>query len=537
MGHAAAAHNDPLALSEFAALLFAAAGLVCGVVLAFQSPEIAMKLQGAILAAGCVIFFLLVAVLGRGRYGEWAIKGALILSLWWGAAGLQIGDYLAWQLAYPVLNLDQPWLNFGRLRPLHTSMMMFGFIGNALLAASFYAAQRGCLPRAHGLFAMQFVVIGYNAMIFMTISGYVLGVSQGREFAEPEWAANLWFALVWLVCLLAFAGAIRRGAGPRIHVANWFYLVFILATALLHVVSNIAIPVSFLGSKSYVLYSGVQDALIQWLHAHGAVGLSITAGLLGMAYYFLPARAGRPVYSEDAARAHCVALCLAFVWIAPHSLHFAAYPDWAQTFVQVLVAAVQLGCLAGLIGLLFLSGGWEKVGKDPVMRFFILALALKATDTALNYRAAAAASASASVSAPDAMHSIELGWAAMTVFGAAYCLIPWLWKRKGLFSNAMVAAHFWIWTAGGALYIGSTWSGATMQGLMFNSYDQSGFLQYSFVETVEAMHPYYVARAVGGLLLLIGVLIMLGNLLLTVVGQPAEAEDEDLARDAHPATA
>ena len=516
----AAAQDDPLTLSDLLAVLFAAAGLAAGVILVLKSPEAEMQLHGAILAVACAIFFVLIGMVGKSSeaHSDNVIKAAVVAVVYWGVTGFLVGDYIAWELAFPDLNFDLPWTNFGRLRPLHASATIFAFGGNALLAASFYCVQRTRRTRLYGRFAPWFVFIGYNTMLVIAGTGYVLGVTQGKEYAEPEWYADLWFVLVWTIYLLVFVGALWRCREPRIPVANWFYLLFIGVAALLHITSNLAAPASLLGSKSYVAYVGAQDAWTQWLYSHNAVGFVLTAGFLGVMYDFIPARAGRPVYSNNMAIAHCVALCYAFIWGGPSRLHSAAYPDWAQELAPTFQAVAWVACLAGMLNLMMTPGAWKmtpgawkKLGSDPVMRFLMLALALKTVDIALNYDG----------SSVNRLHAREFSWGAMAVFGAAYCLVPWLWKREQLYSTALVEAHFWLCCLGMLLYFSSTWLAGIMQRLMWQAYDNHGFLQYSFVESVEAMHPYYIVNATGGVLFTLGALIMACNLLLTIAAPPS----------------
>ncbi len=455
-------------------------------------------------------------------YSDNVVKAATIATVFWGIVGFLAGDILAWQLSFPALNLDLPWTNFGRLRPVHTSAVIFSFGGNALLATSFYVVQRTSKARMWGRYLPWFVFWGYQLFLIMAASGYVLGVTQGKEYAEPEWYSDLWLTAVWVAYLLVFVGTLWNRKEPHIYVANWFYLAFIVTVAMLHIVNNLALPVSFFGTKSYQLYSGVQDAMTQWWYGHNAVGFFLTAGFLGMMYYFVPKRAERPIYSYKLSIVHFWSLIFLYIWAGPHHLHYTALPDWAQTLGMTFSVMLWMPSWGGMInGLMTLSGAWDKLRTDPVIRFLVVSVAFYGMSTfegpVMSIRAVNSLSHYTDWTIGH-VHSGALGWVGMVSFGAVYCLVPWLWKREGLYSQRLVEWHFWISTIGILLYITAMWVSGIMQGLMWRATDSLGFLQYSFVESSEAMHPYYVIRAIGGGLFVAGSLVMAYNLMRTIRG-------------------
>ena len=474
------------------------------------------------------------------RYHEQVVRLFVIATVFWGVVGFLAGVVIAFQLAYPVLNLDLPWTTFGRLRPVHTSAVIFAFGGSALFATSLYVVQRTCRAPLFGGAAMGlFIFWGYQLFIVLAASGYVLGISQGREYAEPEWYVDLWLTIVWVAYLVAFVGTLMKREEPHIYVANWFYLAFILTIAMLHIVNNLAVPVSFFGAKSYSLFSGVQDALTQWWYGHNAVGFFLTAGFLGIMYYFVPKQAERPVYSYRLSIVHFWSLIFLYIWAGPHHLHYTALPDWSQTLGMTFSVMLWMPSWGGMInGIMTLAGAWDKLRTDPVLRFLVTSVGFYGMSTfegpLMSVRQVNALSHYTDWTIGH-VHSGALGWVAFVSFGAVYHLVPKLWKRDGLYSEKLVSYHFWISTIGIVLYITAMWISGIMQGLMWRSYDELGFLQYAFVETVQAMHPFYVIRALGGVLFLLGSLIMVYNLIRTARGdvstetraaQPAPAAAE-----------
>ena len=464
---------------------------------------------------------------GKPNYNYGPIKFATIMAVFWGIAGMAVGLWAALELAYPFFNLGLPWTTFGRIRPLHTSAVIFAFGGNVLIATSLYVVQRTCRARLVGDLAPWFVVLGYNFFIVIAGTGYLLGITFSKEYAEPEWYASLWLTIVWVVYFLVFIGTILRRQEPHIYVANWFFLAFILTIAVLHITNHLAIPVSIYSPKSYIVWSGVQDAMVQWWYGHNAVGFFLTAGFLGIMYYFIPKRAERPVYSYRLSIVHFWALIFLYIWAGPHHLHYTALPDWAQTLGMTFSIMLWMPSWGGMInGLMTLSGAWDKLRTDPVLRMMVVSVAF--------YGMATFEGPMMSVKSVNSLshytnwtighvHSGALGWVAYISFGAIYALVPWLWNRKGLYSLRLVNWHFWISSLGIVLYVSSMWVAGILQGLMWRAYTPLGFLEYSFIETVQAMHPFYVIRALGGVLFLGGAVLMAANLWLTIARPEADA--------------
>ena len=508
---------------------------VVSITVAANASDPGMYVHGwlYVIAAIAALFFLIKRHFDRaGReqsldsgYNDAIVRAGLIATVLWGLVGFTVGVIIAFQLAYPFLNFDLPWTTFGRLRPVHTSAVIFAFGGNALIATSFHVVQRTCRVRLAGKLAPWFVFWGYQLFIVIAASGYLLGITEAREYAEPEWYADIWLTIVWVTYLLVFLETIRRRQEPHIYVANWFYLAFIVTVAMLHVINNLSVPVSWHGSKSYSLFSGVQDALTQWWYGHNAVGFFLTAGFLGMMYYFVPKRANRPVYSYRLSIIHFWSLIFMYIWAGPHHLHYTALPDWAQTLGMTFSIMLWMPSWGGMInGLMTLSGAWDKLRTDPVLRFMVTSLAFYGMSTfegpVMSIKTVNALSHYTDWTIGH-VHSGALGWVAYITFGALYHLVPQLWNRDRLYSMALVSWHFWIASIGIVLYITAMWVSGIMQGLMWRAYDSLGFLQYSFVETVAAMHPFYVIRALGGVLFLIGGVMMAYNLWRTARGDVA----------------
>ncbi|WP_063295658.1 MULTISPECIES: cytochrome-c oxidase, cbb3-type subunit I [unclassified Pseudovibrio] len=465
---------------------------------------------------------------GKPNYNMGPVKFATWASVFWGIAGFSVGVIIASQLAFPALNFDLPWTNFGRLRPLHTSAVIFAFGGNVLIATSFYVVQRTCQARLMGAISPWFVVLGYNLFIVVAGTGYLLGVTQSKEYAEPEWYADLLLTIVWVAYLLTFLGPIWRRKEAHIYVANWFYLAFIVTIAVLHLFNNAAIPVSIYSTKSYIVWGGVQDAMVQWWYGHNAVGFFLTAGFLAIMYYFIPKRAERPVYSYRLSIVHFWALIFLYIWAGPHHLHYTSLPQWAGTLGMTFSIILWMPSWGGMInGLMTLSGAWDKLRTDPVLRMMVVSVAFYGMATfegpLMSIRAVNGLSHYTDWTIGH-VHAGALGWVGYISFGALYCLVPWLYN-KSLYSLRLVNWHFWVSTLGIVFYICSMWVSGIMQGLMWRAYDSLGFLEYSFIETVDAMYPFYVMRAFGGLLFLAGALVMVYNLVMTVrAGEAVESE-------------
>jgi cytochrome c oxidase cbb3-type subunit I len=465
---------------------------------------------------------------GKPNYNMGPVKFSTVAAVVWGIAGFSVGLIIALQLAFPALNLDLPWTTFGRLRPLHTSAVIFAFGGNVLIATSFYVVQRTCRARLAGDLSPWFVVLGYNFFILIAGTGYLLGITQSKEYAEPEWYADLWLTIVWVTYLLVFLATLWRRTEPHIYVANWFYLAFIVTIAVLHLGNNAAVPISLFSPKSYIVWSGVQDAMVQWWYGHNAVGFFLTAGFLAIMYYFIPKRCDRPVYSYRLSIIHFWSLIFLYIWAGPHHLHYTALPDWAQTLGMTFSIMLWMPSWGGMInGIMTLSGAWDKLRTDPVLRMMVVSVAFYGMSTFEGPMMSVKIVNSLSHYTDwtiGHVHSGALGWVGYISFGAIYCLVPWLWNKQ-LYSLKLVNWHFWLSTIGIVFYITAMWVSGILQGLMWRAYTDLGFLEYSFVESVEAMHPFYIIRALGGFLFLSGALIMAWNLWKTVntaeAAQPA----------------
>jgi cytochrome c oxidase cbb3-type subunit 1 len=456
------------------------------------------------------------------RYDDDPVRWGVIATVFWGIAGFLAGLFIALQLTWPQLNLE-PYLNFGRVRPLHTSAVIFAFGGNALIATSFYVVQRTCRARLAFPQLARFVFWGYQVFIVLAATGYLLGVTQSKEYAEPEWYVDWWLTIVWVAYLAVFVGTIVKRAEPHIYVANWFYLAFILTVAMLHVVNNLDMPVSLLGSKSYPLFGGVQGALVQWWYGHNAVGFFLTAGFLAMMYYFVPKQAERPIYSYRLSIIHFWSLIFLYIWAGPHHLHYTALPDWAQTLGMVFSVMLWMPSWGGMInGLMTLNGAWDKVRTDPIIRMMVLAVAFYGMSTfegpMLSIKSVNSLSHYTDWTIGH-VHSGALGWNGMITFAAIYFLVPRLWKRERLYSLRMVNWHFWLATLGIVFYAASMWVAGVTQGLMWREYGADGYLVNSFAETVAALHPMFALRALGGLLYLAGAVLMVVNVWATVLGR------------------
>ena len=514
------------------------AGFFVAVYIAAKSPDWRMVVQAwtfMACVAGTGIWFLRrygdgVPADETGAYQNDVVKAGMIASLFWAIAGMTVGVIIALQLAYPYLFYfsNLPFTNFGRLRPLHTSAVIFAFGGNVLIATSFYVVQRTSKARLAGGAWPWFVFWGYQIFIVLAGTGYLLGITQSREYAEPEWYADILLTIVWVAYLFVFLGTIWKRKEPHIYVANWFYLAFIVTIAMLHIVNNLAMPVSFLEDKSFSLFAGVQDALTQWWYGHNAVGFFLTAGFLGIMYYFVPKRAERPIYSYRLSIVHFWTLIFIYIWAGPHHLLYTALPEWAQTLGMTFSIMLWMPSWGGMInGLMTLSGAWDKLRTDPVLRMLVVSVAFYGMSTfegpVMSIKTVNALSHYTDWTIGH-VHSGALGWVGFVSFGAIYCLVPWLWKRQRLYSTQLVEWHFWVSTIGIVFYITSMWVSGIMQGLMWRAYNDYGFLEYSFVETVWAMHPYYIIRAAGGFLYLCGTLIMVYNIWRTIRGDVRGSE-------------
>ena len=455
----------------------------------------------------------------EATYNYKVIRQFSIMTIIWGIVGMLVGVVIAAQLAWPVLNFDIPWLTFGRLRPLHTNAVIFAFGGSALFATSYYIVQRTCATRLFSDRLAAFTFWGWQMVIVLAAITLPLGITQSKEYAELEWPIDILIAVVWVSYAIVFFGTLAKRKTPHIYVANWFFAAFILTVAVLHIGNAMAIPVSL--TKSYSVYAGVQDAMVQWWYGHNAVGFFLTAGFLGMMYYFVPKQAGRPVYSYRLSVVHFWALIFTYVWAGPHHLHYTALPDWTQSVGMVMSLILLAPSWGGMInGIMTLSGAWHKLRTDPILKFLIVSLSFYGMSTfegpMMSIKTVNALSHYTDWTIGH-VHSGALGWVAMITIGAMYFLIPRLFGRE-IYKLRWVELHFWIATIGIVLYIASMWISGILQGLMWRAVNADGTLTYSFVESVAAMHPFYIVRFLGGVFFLGGMLLMAYNLWKTIAG-------------------
>jgi cytochrome c oxidase cbb3-type subunit 1 len=455
-----------------------------------------------------------------------------IMALVWGVVGMLVGVLLAAQLIWPDMTYGIPFLSYGRLRPLHTNAVIFAFGGCALFATSYYVVQRTSgvslfLPRLAG-----FTFWGWQLVILLAALTLPLGYTTTKEYAELEWPIDILIAVVWVAYAVVFFGTIAKRRMPHIYVANWFFGAFILTIAMLHIVNSLEVPVA--PFKSYSIFAGGVDAMVQWWYAHNAVGFFLTAGFLGMMYYFVPKQAGRPIYSYRLSVVHFWALIGIYMWAGPHHLHYSAVPDWAQTLGMVFSLILLAPSWGGMInGIMTLSGAWEKLRTDPILRFMIVALSFYGMST---FEGPMMSIKSVNALTHDTdwtighVHSGSLGWVALISIGSLYFLIPRLYRQTEMYSTRLIHVHFWISTIGIVLYIASMWIAGLMQGLMWRAVNDDGTLTYTFVEALKATNPYYVGRLAGGVVFLLGMLVMAYNVIRTIRSGSALAVPEPAVR-------
>ncbi|HBR97616.1 MAG TPA: cytochrome-c oxidase, cbb3-type subunit I [Gammaproteobacteria bacterium] len=463
-------------------------------------------------------------------YNYKVVRQFAVMTVVWGIVGMAVGVLIAAQLAWPVLNFDLPWLSFGRLRPLHTNAVIFAFGGSALFATSYYIVQRTCQARLFGGPLVAFTFWGWQVIILLAAITLPLGITSSKEYAELEWPIDILIAVVWVSYAIVFFGTIIKRKTPHIYVANWFLGAFILTIAMLHIVNNIEVPVTL--TKSYSAYSGTRDAMIQWWYGHNAVGFFLTAGFLGMMYYFVPKQANRPVYSYRLSIVHFWALISTYIWAGPHHLHYTALPNWTSSLGMVFSLILLAPSWGGMInGIMTLSGAWDKLRTDPILRFLIVSLSFYGMSTfegpMMSIKTVNALSHYTDWTVGH-VHSGALGWVAMVSIGSLYALLPKLFGRKGMYSNKLIEVHFWFATLGTVLYIAAMWISGVMQGLMWRAVNADGTLTYSFVESVEASHPFYVVRTLGGLIFLLGMFLMAYNTWRTITGTDVEEIDDKI---------
>ncbi len=450
-------------------------------------------------------------------YNYDVVRQFAIMTIVWGVVGMLVGVFIASQLVWPALNFDIAWLSFGRLRPLHTNAVVFAFGGCALFSTSYYVVQRTCHVRLAFDKLAAFTFWGWQLVILSAVVTLPLGITSSKEYAELEWPIDILLTLVWVAYAIVFFGTLTRRRIKHIYVANWFFGAFILTVAVLHIFNSLAFPISL--TKSYSVYAGVQDAMVQWWYGHNAVGFFLTAGFLGIMYYFIPKQVNQPVYSYRLSVVHFWAILFTYIWAGPHHLHYTALPDWTQSIGMVFSLILLAPSWGGMInGIMTLSGAWHKLRTDPVLKFLVVSVSFYGMST-FEGPMMAIKTVNALSHYTDwtigHVHSGALGWVGMISMGAMYHMIPRLFNRE-IYSVRLIDTHFWLATIGIVLYITAMWISGIMQGLMWRAVNEDGTLIYSFVETVDAMHPYYLIRLLGGLIYLSGMILMAYNVFQTV---------------------
>jgi cytochrome c oxidase cbb3-type subunit 1 len=451
-------------------------------------------------------------------YNDVVVRQFAVMTVVWAIVGMSVGVLIAAQLIWPALSFDLPWLSFGRLRPLHTNAVIFAFGGCALFSTSYYIVQRTCHARLFGGPLAAFTFWGWQTVILAAAISLPLGFTGGKEYAELEWPIDILITIVWVAYAVVFFGTIVKRKVKHIYVANWFFAAFIVTVAVLHVVNSLAIPAGPM--KSYSIYAGVVDAMVQWWYGHNAVGFFLTAGFLGMMYYFIPKQAGRPVFSYRLSVVHFWSLISVYMWAGPHHLHYTTLPDWAQSLGMVFSLILFAPSWGGMInGIMTLSGAWHKLRTDPILKFMIVSLSFYGMSTfegpMMSIKTVNALSHYTDWTIGH-VHSGALGWVAMISMGCIYSLLPRVLGRDSMYSIKLIDVHFWTSTIGTVLYIAAMWMAGVMQGLMWRAVNEDGTLTYTFVESLNATYPFYVVRLVGGALFLAGSLIMAYNVYKTM---------------------
>lgn len=438
----------------------------------------------------------------------------------WGVVGMLVGVLIALQLAWPAANGGVPWLTFGRLRPLHTNAVIFAFTGNICFTGIYYSMQRLLKTRMWSDTMSQLHFWGWQSIIVAAVITLPLGLTQAKEYAELIWPIDVLIAVVWIIFAINFFMTIARRKVQHIYVAIWFYISFVITIPVLHIVNSLALPATL--ARSYPVYAGLTDGLVQWWYGHNAVGFFLTTPLLGLMYYFLPRAAERPVYSYRLSIIHFWALVFLYIWAGPHHLLYSALPDWAQTLGMVFSIMLLAPSWGGMLnGLLTLRGAWDRVRTDAVLKFMVVAVSF--------YGMATFEGPMMSIRAVNGLahytnwvighvHSGALGWVGMITFGVLYWLAPRLWNRP-LAKPTWPTTHFWLATIGIVLYTVSMWAAGLMEGLMWRAVDDMGQLRYpNFTEIVNQLMPFYWMRLAGGVLYLVGAIMMAWNFILTARG-------------------
>ena len=452
------------------------------------------------------------------NYHDGVVSAFVVAAVLWALFGMSAGVYLAAEMVFPVLNFDLPWLSFGRLRTVHTNSVIFGFGGSALIATSFYSVQRTCRASLFVPKLSWVVFWGWQLGLIIGMASLFAGINSGKEYAELEWPLDIAIAIIWVLYAVVFFGTIWHRQVRPIYVSNWFYGSLIIVVAMLHIVNNLALPVSL--TKSLSIYAGAQDAMVQWWYGHNAVGFFLTGGFLGMMYYFLPKQTGHPIWSYRLSIVSFWGFVFSYIWAGPHHLHYSAIPDWVQNLgmvMSIILLAPSWGSMVN--GVMTISGAWEKVKQDPALRFITLSLAfygLATFEGPMMAIKSVNAISHFSEWTIGHVHSGALGWNAFVTFGTLYFLVPILAGTK-LYSVRLANWHFILAVCGVMLYILSMWGAGITQGLLWLNLDENSEVKYSFVEIMRAISPYYAVRLIGGLLFLLGMVLMAYNLYRTLI--------------------
>lgn len=457
---------------------------------------------------------------GEQHYHDQVVRTLVLFSLFWAIVGMAAGVFAAAELVFPALNFELPWLSFGRVRTLHTNVTIFGFGVSALIGTAFYSVQRTSHVPLFAPRLAWFVCWAWQVIIALGGVSLLSGHTSGKEYAELEWPFDIAITVVWVCLAIVFFGTIARRRIKPIYVSNWFYGAFIIVIAMVHIFNSLAIPATL--TKSYSLFAGSQDAVLQWWYGHNAVGFLLTGGFLGMMYYFLPKQAERPIWSYRLSIVAFWAFTYSYIWAGPHHLHFSAIPEWVQSLAVVMSVILLAPSWATMInGIMTVSGAWKKLRTDPALKFIVLSLAFYGLAT---FEGPMLAIRSVNVFSHFTdwtighVHSGALGWNAMITFGTFYYLVPRLVGAE-LYSVKLANVHFWMALAGTMLYVLAMWGAGVTQGLLWLSLDEFGELMYSFTDIMASMSAYYLLRLVAGLVFLTGALLMAWNLYMTVRGR------------------
>ncbi len=452
-------------------------------------------------------------------YHDRVVTTLVVCSIVWAVVAMAVGVYIAAELVWPTLDFGQPWLSFGRLRPLHTNGVIFGFGVSALMGTAFYSVQRTCHVPLFLPGLAWFTAIAWQLAVLFGGLSLLAGINAGKEYAELEWPFDIAITVVWVCFAIVFFGTIAQRKIKAIYVSNWFYGGLIIVIAMLHIGNSLAMPVTLF--KSYSLFAGAQDAILQWWYGHNAVGFLLTGGFLGMMYYFLPKQSEQPIWSYRLSIIAFWAFTYSYIWAGPHHLHYNAIPEWVQSLAVVMSIILLAPSWATMVnGIMTVSGASQKLRTGPALKFIVLSLAFYGLAT---FEGPMMAIKSVNVVSHFTdwtighVHSGALGWNALITFGTFYYLVPKL-VGKELYSIRLANVHFWLALAGTMLYVLAMWGAGISQGLLWLSLDEFGELRYSFRDIMASMPPYYLLRLVAGLIFLSGAVLMAFNLFKTISG-------------------